>query len=133
MVKIDVTGCQREIAEKILEKGALYERISKSLAPRYLKPVSGSGKQQLERFYRCKVRVLRKKSWPDLQGIEDLEDFLQQHQRAGLRSAILVESIREVQGNRTVEKQLCIPSLLPGAERIGGCIPSHWDIGNQLQ
>ncbi|MEM8629365.1 MAG: hypothetical protein AAGF04_04775 [Chlamydiota bacterium] len=107
-------GCQREIAEKILEKSTLFEKQSKSLAPRYPIPVSGSERQQLERFYRCKV-------W----ATEDLGDILQQHQWPGLRSAVLIESIREVQGNRSAEKRLYSSSLTPDAERIAGGIPAH--------
>ncbi|MEM8629240.1 MAG: hypothetical protein AAGF04_04140 [Chlamydiota bacterium] len=56
---------------------------------------------------------------------------MQQHQRPGLRSTILVESIREVKRNRTAEKRLS-SSLSSDAERIGECIRFHWDVENQL-
>lgn len=51
---------------------------------------------------------------------------------AGLRSVIMVESLRQTNGKVTTEKRYFISSLPPKAKRLAHAIRSHWDIENRL-
>ncbi|MBF0328268.1 MAG: ISAs1 family transposase [Nitrospirae bacterium] len=51
---------------------------------------------------------------------------------AGLKSLVMVESIREMQGKRTTERRCFITSLAADAKHLGSIIRAHWGIENSL-
>ena len=140
VVTIDAMGCQREIAEKILEKDADYvlslKGNQRSLHKDLQYLFQGFEEKSWEdfigtRYESCEKdhsRIVTRKVW----ATECLGDLTQQHQWPGLRSAILLESTREIKGKKTTERRLYISSLPPDAERAYRCIRSHWGIENQL-
>lgn len=50
----------------------------------------------------------------------------------GLKSMIMVESIREIGEKRTSERRFYISSLAPDSKKIGDAIRAHWAVENQL-
>lgn len=51
---------------------------------------------------------------------------------AGLKSMIMVESIREIGEKRTSERRFYVSSLPPDSQHIGSAIRAHWGIENRL-
>lgn len=50
----------------------------------------------------------------------------------GLKSFVVLESERQLNGKTTLERRLYISSLSPNAERIGSAIRAHWAVENRL-
>ena len=140
IVTIDAMGCQKDIAQKIVEKGGdyilalkgnqgnLYEDIQflfDAFKNENWKDFNG---QKLESYDKGHGRIETRKVW----ATEELGQLLQDHNWPGLRCAIMVESEREIKGCKSYEKRLYISSLPAAAEKIGRSIRSHWDIENKL-
>jgi predicted transposase YbfD/YdcC len=139
IVTIDAMGCQKEIAEKIKEKEADYVLA--------LKGNQGSLSADVELFFReQKVRkfedtaISRHQTLEKSHGrietrtytaIDDIAWLTARHDWAGLKSIVMVESVREIIGGKTEsETRFYISSLAAGAERQGEAIRSHWGVEN---
>lgn len=138
-ITLDAMGCQKEIAAKIIDKGAHYVLA--------LKGNQGTLRADVEEFFSEQVargfadaHVSRHKTIEKSHGrIEtrtysaiDATGWLdQRHTWVGLKSIIMVESEREVVGGKTeTETRYYISSLAPDAERQGAAIRAHWGIEN---
>jgi predicted transposase YbfD/YdcC len=137
IVTIDAMGCQKEIAKKIVAKEADY-----ILA---LKGNQGLLSQDVELFFTeqkaCKFedtaisrhQTLEKshgrietRTYTSIDGIDWLKE---RHDWVGLKSIVMVESIREIIGGKTEsETRFYISSLAADAARQGGAIRSHWGV-----
>lgn len=139
VVTIDAMGCQKEIAAKIVEKGADYVLA--------LKGNQGSLKEDVELFFTeqkerrfADAAVSRHQTLEKSHGrIEtrttsavDATGWLtKRHAWAGLKSIVMVESVREHVGGKTErETRYYISSLAPDAARQGGAIRTHWGVEN---
>ena len=137
VVTIDAMGCQKEIAAKIVGKGADY-----ILA---LKGNQGSLRDDVELFFtEQKERGFADAAMSRHQTLEkshgrietrtysavDATGWLtKRHGFADLRSIVMVESIREIVGGRTEqETRYYISSLGPDAPRQGDAIRAHWAV-----
>lgn len=137
IVTIDAMGCQKEIAAKIVGKGADY-----ILA---LKGNQGSLRDDVEEFFtEQKERGFADAAMSRHQTLEkshgrietrttsavDATGWLtKRHGFADLKSIVMVESIREIVGGRTEqETRYYISSLGPDAPRQGNAIRAHWAV-----
>ena len=140
VVTIDAMGCQRDIAQTILDRKADY-----ILA---LKGNQGSLKDDVKLFVDEQkavgfkdAKISRDKTVDGDHGrIETREvtvihhvGWLQdRHDWPGLKSVVVVESAREVAGKVDREMRLYITSLVLLAHQIGPMIRNHWMIENSL-
>lgn len=136
LVTIDAMGCQKTIAETIIESGADYilavkdnqptlsddvERTFREASPKLLLTFEtrdeGHGRVEIRKYHQClDLSLLRTVlEWP------------------GLKSVIKVESARFLNdGTSSTETRYYISSLGPGVKRAATGIRSHWSIENQL-
>lgn len=140
VVTIDAMGCQRAIAQKIVDKKADY-----ILA---LKGNQGSLRQDAELFAtEQKARdfkdatVSRHQSVDGDHGrietravtvIHDIGWLQERHQWPGLASLVMVESTRQSGDKIERETRFYITSLTLMAVQIGGLVRAHWAVENSL-
>jgi predicted transposase YbfD/YdcC len=140
VVTIDAMGCQRDIAQTIIDKKADY-----ILA---LKGNQGTLKDDVKLFVDEQkavdfkdAKVSRDKTVDGDHGrietrevtvVHDVEWLRERHDWPGLKSVVVVESTREVAGKIDREMRLYITSLVLLANRIGPMVRGHWMIENGL-
>jgi predicted transposase YbfD/YdcC len=138
IVTADALHCQKNIAKEIIEADADYvlalkgnqgtaftevksfldEAVSqkdKSLV--FLETVDkGHGRLEVRRYWQSE-----KIGW-----------YADRDQWEGLRSVGVVESVREINGQRSEERRYYLSSLPAGIERFAKAVRGHWAIENQL-
>ena len=140
VVTIDAMGCQRDIAQKIIDKKA-----DTILA---LKGNQGTLRDDVEMFAREQKAVAFKNASVsrdttvdgDHGRIEtrtvtvfhDIGWLQDNHQWPGLKSVVMVESERETDGKVETETRFYITSLALLANALGPMIRSHWMVENGL-
>lgn len=137
IVTIDAMGCQKAIANKIVAKEADYVLA--------LKGNQGTLSEDVELFFgEQKARKFKDTAVSRYETLEkshgrietrtytsvDAIDWLKErHHWVGLKSIVMVESIREIIGGKTEsETRFYISSLAADAERQGDAIRSHWGV-----
>jgi len=140
IVTIDAMGCQRDIAQKILDKKADYVLA--------LKGNQGSLQADVEVF----MAEQKANGFADTeitQGttidgdhdrietrtttvIHDVEWLQERHDWPGLKAVIMVESSREISGKIEQETRFYIASLVMLAHLLGPVVRSHWGVENSL-
>ena len=141
IVTIDAMGCQKEIAQQIIEQeadyvlslkgnqGTLHEDIVD-----YFTWAEKIGFQEIEYSYDETIekdhgRIEVRKCWVT----EDIDWLIQKPEWAGLRSIIMVEAEREVIVEaRTLERRYFISSLEADAREALRAVRGHWAIENSL-
>jgi len=140
IITIDAMGCQREIAQTVIDKKADYVLA--------LKGNQGSLREDLELFATeqqargfADTTISRHRTVDADHGrietrtttvIHDLAWLQQRHGWPGLKAAVVVESSREMGGRIEQETRYYITSLTMTADRIGPVVRSHWAIENSL-
>jgi predicted transposase YbfD/YdcC len=140
VVTIDAMGCQRDIAQTIIDKKADY-----ILA---LKGNQGTLRDDVELFAQEQRAVAFKTTSVsqdttvdgDHGRIEtrtvtvfhDIAWLQQNHQWPGLKSVVMVESQRETAGRVETETRFYVTSLTLLANALGPMIRSHWMVENGL-
>jgi predicted transposase YbfD/YdcC len=140
IVTIDAMGCQREIAQKVLDKKADYVLA--------LKANQGSLRADVELFVTEQkaagfkhTTTSRDQTVDGDHGrietrtttvINDVAWLQQRHDWPGLNAVVMVESTRETAGKIEQETRLYITSLVLLAHLLGPIIRSHWAIENSL-
>jgi predicted transposase YbfD/YdcC len=141
IVTIDAMGCQKEIAQTILNAEADYvlglkgNQESTFDAAKFLfkweekdgfRGVFHTEYETLEKDHgRIENREVYAVGIP-----KDVEEF---REWPGLKSVTMVKATREVTGQPpTEERRYYLSSLSPDAERIGQAIRAHWGIENSL-
>ncbi|GHU11023.1 hypothetical protein FACS1894185_3550 [Betaproteobacteria bacterium] len=134
-VTIDAMGCQKTIAQQIVEgrgdyvlalkgnQGALYadvrlfmEELAKKEAP---------SEESCEKDH---GRIETRRVW-----VSDRIDWIEEKRRfMGLKSLALVEAVRETGDKTSTERRCFLSSLSPDAKLIGQRIRAHWSIENNL-
>lgn len=140
IVTIDAMGCQRDIAQKILEKKADYVLS--------LKGNQGTLREDVELF----VAEQKAKNFKDTKisrdatvdgdhgrietrattVIHDVAWLQERHDWPGLRAVIIVDSTREIAGKIEHETRFYITSLVLPAGLLGPIVRSHWAVENSL-
>jgi predicted transposase YbfD/YdcC len=138
-VTIDAMGCQKEIARKIKEKDADYVLA--------LKGNQGTLSEDVELFFDEQkavgfkdTTISRHETLEKSHGrietrtytaIDEIGWLKERHDWVGLKSIVMVESVREIIGGKTEsETRFYISSLSADAERQGEAIRSHWGVEN---
>ena len=140
IVTIDAMGCQRDIAETIIDKKADYVLA--------LKGNQGSLRDDVELFVvEQKARdfqdttISRDETVDGDHGrietrtttvIHDVAWLQERHDWPGLKAIVIVDSRREIDGKIERETRLYITSLLLLAAQLGGIVRSHWAVENSL-
>jgi len=140
-VTVDAMGCQKDIAKKITELGADYVMGLKGNQGTARKEVEGffsdataNGFRDVQHSFHETVdgsehgRMEVRRIWASqqLDWFEDLPKW------TGLRSIILVESERTVDGQSSKERRYYWSSHGANAEVFARMIRGHWSIENQL-
>lgn len=147
IVTIDAMGTQKEIARQIREKGADYVLALKDNQPTLYAEVEGI-------FIAEEDSLRREKKSKNQEGRSTLYETVEQgHGRRetrrvlsvaapewlgkkdnwqDLRSLVMVEAKREVNGQASTERRYFISSLAPDAQRAAEIVRSHWGIENSL-
>jgi predicted transposase YbfD/YdcC len=140
VVTIDAMGCQRDIAGKIIEKKADYILALKGNQGTLREDVEVFVDEQKALKYKDTTISTYETVDADHGRIEtrnytvigDVDWLQERHQWPGLKSVVVVESRREINGKITDETRFYITSLVLLAEAIGPMIRAHWAIENSL-
>jgi len=140
VVTIDAMGCQRNIASKIIEKKADYILALKGNQGTLREDVELFADEQKALNYKDTTISTHQTVDGDHGRIEtrnytvigDVDWLQERHQWPGLKSVVVVESQREINGKITAETRFYITSLELSAEVVGPMIRAHWAIENSL-
>ena len=137
VVTIDAMGCQREIAKKIVEKEADYVLALKGNQGTLSADVRlFCAEQKTCNFKDTKVsrHETLEKSGGRIEtrrvtATDDIAWLKERHDWVGLKSIVMVESVREIIGGKTEsETRYYISSLAADAVRQGEAIRGHWGV-----
>lgn len=141
VVTIDAMGCQKQIAQTIIEGGGNYLLALKDNQPTLHRKVRGLLDEALldgfkgmihDRFEETDAdhgRIETRRVWctPEVHWVKQTEPW------PGLRSIAVVESIRRIGVEESTERRYYISSLDgTDAAHIAAAIRGHWGIENQL-
>ena len=140
IVTIDAMGCQRDIAQKIVDKKADYVLA--------LKGNQGSLREDVELFVAeqkaggfTDTKISQDTTVDGDHGrietrtttvIHDVAWLQKRHNWPGLKGIVVVESSREIGGKTEQEIRFYITSLVLLAHLMGPIVRSHWAIENSL-
>lgn len=140
-VTIDAMGCQRDLAQKIVEQGADYVLALKGTQPTRAQAVKQcflTGPEaethwrqsdDHEQSARGHGRVETRRAWVSA----DLDEELRAAAWPGLQSIGLVAAPRTVGEKTSVAPRFSLSSLPPHAYEFAQAVRTHWGIENQLQ
>jgi predicted transposase YbfD/YdcC len=141
VVTIDAMGCQRDIAQKIIDKKAEYILALKGNQTTLHADVKLFADEQKANGFKDTV-ISRHETVDGEHGrietrtytaFHDIQWLRERHRGwAGLKGFIMVESQREVAGKISNETRFYITSLTLLANLIGPMIRDHWAIENSL-
>ncbi|MGP0089241.1 MAG: ISAs1 family transposase [Xanthobacteraceae bacterium] len=146
IVTIDAMGCQREIAQKVLDKKADYILALKGNQGSLREDVEVFAAEQKSNDFKD-TKVSRHQTVDGDHGrietrtytvIHDVDWLQERHDWPGLRGVVMVESTREIPGSspdtNKIEREtrFYITSLVWLAHQLGPPIRSHWAIENSL-
>jgi predicted transposase YbfD/YdcC len=140
IVTIDAMGCQRDIAQKVIDKKADYVLA--------LKGNQGSLHDDVELFATeqkahgfANTEISQDTTIDGDHGrietrtttvIHDVKWLQECHHWPGLKAVVIVESSREISGKTERETRYYITSLVMLASVLGPVVRSHWAIENSL-
>lgn len=145
VVTIDAMGCQKDIADKIIEAKADYvlalkgnhatvheefreyfdDAVPAGADARTPLPEGMDFHQTVEKGH---GRIETRRYWQT----SDIGWFEDKQLWRGLRSVGMVESIRDVGGETSIERRLYLSSLQLDVQRFAGAVRSHWGVENSL-
>jgi predicted transposase YbfD/YdcC len=145
IVTIDAMGCQKEIAAQIVEEGADYvlalkgnhSTANKEFLEYFDDAVpagSDANTPRPQSMDYCETidkghgRIEVRRYWQTT----DIDWFEEKNLWRGLRSVGMVESVRELKGETSVERRLFLCSLSLDAKRFAKAVRGHWGIENSL-
>ena len=146
IVTIDAMGCQRHIAQKIVDKKADYVLALKGNQGTLREDVELFATEQKASGFKD-TKVSRHETVDGDHGrietrtytvIHDVGWLQERHDWPGLKGVVIVESIREIPGSSPEtdkierETRFYITSLAWLAHQIGPAVRSHWAIENSL-
>ena len=141
IVTIDAMGCQKEIAQKIIDNQADYVLALKENHPGtyrdvqslfdYAQEINFADCQYHQTLDKNHGRVEIRRCWT-LASAEYLDFVRNRSKWASLQTLALVEAERYEAHQATVEQRLFISSLPPDPKLLLFAVRSHWLIENQL-
>lgn len=135
-VTIDAMGCQKAVAEQIVDGGGNYVLAVKGNQGDMLDDIKVYFDAEAKYRPRGDFRTVEKehgrietrKVW-----VEDNIEWLHHKDKwKGLQSIVMVEATREIQDKKTKERRYYISSLPADAKRLSKIIRAHWGIENSL-
>jgi predicted transposase YbfD/YdcC len=140
IVTIDAMGCQRDIAQRLVQAGAdyvlavkenqptLHRRISNVFEAIERIPKAYQGENDSAEFCEVeknhgRIETRRCVVSDQLTRWHDFEPLW-----PGARSIVMIESTREIGPNVSTERRYYVSSLLPDPVRIARAVRSHWAI-----
>jgi predicted transposase YbfD/YdcC len=141
LVTIDAMGCQRKIAQNILDAGADYllsvkgnqERLEEDIADEFSAAQADGFKHMkyshFETLEKNRERIEKREYWltEDVGGLGTLEKW------PGLSAMIMCKRSRTAGGQTSTETHYYIASTAEGgAQKLGDAIRKHWGIENSL-
>lgn len=143
VVTIDAIGCQREIAQQILEQGGTYvlalknnqqtlhDEVHVSFAAAQADAFAGIQHDAAETIDKGHGRIETRQAWV----VDDpaVMDWLQErHAWPGLQAIGMVRGERRLGSERTVEDRYYLLSHALSARAFGDAVRSHWGIENAV-
>lgn len=151
IVTVDAMGCQKKIAKEIIEADADYvlalkgnhevvheevksfleDAVAERLAPR-AKGVKCSEAAENLAMHETHEKDHGRTETRRYDQSTSLEWFADRDKWEGLRSVGMVESVREVGNNRTVERRFYLSSLSLDAATFARAVRGHWAVENKV-
>jgi len=140
IVTIDAMGCQRNIAETIIDKKADYVLALKGNQGTLRDDVEVFVAEQKARDFQD-TTISRDETVNGDHGrietwtttvIHDVGWLQDRHDWPGLKGIVIVDSLREIDGKIERETRFYITSLLLLAAQLCGIVRSHWAVENSL-
>jgi predicted transposase YbfD/YdcC len=140
IVTLDAMGCQRDIAEQIVDQKADYVLALKGNQGALREDVEVFAAEQKANGFRD-TKVSRHETVDGDHGrietrtytaIHDVAWLQERHDWPGLRGVLMVESTREIGEKIERETRFYITSLVLLANQLGPVIRSHWAVENSL-
>jgi predicted transposase YbfD/YdcC len=140
IVTIDAMGCQKEIAQRIVEQNAHYVLALKANQPSLFEDVQWLFEQAMATQFEQVAhefhqtieqghgRVEIRRCWT----LTELDYLVQKPEWRGLTSIAMIEAQRRINGKVERETRYYISSLSGNAAQIAGAVRSHWSIENSL-
>lgn len=138
LVTIDAMGCQKEIAEQVVEQGGDYVLTVKENQPKLYEEIGRLERAALERDYAgARSHCVQEQGHGrhELRAcwvLTDLEELAERAKWPGLQSVIVVVRDRTVGEQNSCEKHYYISSRKLSAKRFLEVIRGHWGIENSL-
>lgn len=140
IVTIDAMGCQRDIAQAILDKKADYVLALKGNQGTLREDVEYFAKTEQERGF-VGIHISQNQQVDGDHGrietrtttvIHDVHWLQKHHNWPGLQSLVMVQSVRELPNKIEQETRFYISSLTLPAEQVGAIVRDHWSVENCL-
>ena len=144
IVTIDAMGCQKEIAQEIMDRGADYVLAVKQNQGRLYEDLrdlfeeaEATGYEGVPHDYATTLnkghgRLERRECWT-ISGPDCLDYLSTGKEWSGLRSVVKVVGRREAETGITVQPRYFISSLDVSAEQLPATVRAHWSIENSLR
>jgi predicted transposase YbfD/YdcC len=140
IVTIDAMGCQRAIAQKIVDKKADYVLALKGNQGLLCEDVELFAAEQRAKGFE-NATISRDQTTDGDHGrietrtttvIHDIAWLQERHDWPGLKGVVMIESIREINDKIERETRFYVTSLVLLADKLGPIIRSHWAVENSL-
>jgi predicted transposase YbfD/YdcC len=140
IVTIDAMGCQRAIAQKIVDKKADYVLALKGNQGLLCEDVELFAAEQKATGFK-NTTISRDQTTDGDHGrietrtttvIHDIAWLQERHDWPGLKGVVMIESIREINDKIERETRFYVTSLVLLADQLGPIIRSHWAVENSL-
>ena len=140
IVTVDAMGCQRDIAQQILDQKADYVLALKGNQGTLREDVEVFADEQKANGFRD-TKVTQETTVDGDHGrietrtctvFHDVDWLQERHNWPGLKAVVMVESVRELNDKIERETRFYITSLVMLAHAIGPIIRGHWAIENSL-
>lgn len=139
-ITIDAMGCQRAIGKVIIEKEADYVLMVKENQltlhdeiQNYFNQAECVGFEgMICDFFEKAEKGHGRKERREVYATDDLDWLPMKDEWSGLKSLVMVKSLRTIDGITSEERRYYISSLSPIAERIARAVHSHWGIENKV-
>ncbi len=139
LVTIDAIGCQRDIAQQIIDKKADYILALKGIKERCATTSNCSPTSRRQALFGHdseRRRNRRWRSWPHetrrVTVLHDVAWLQQRHDWPGLKGVVVIDSTREIGARTERETRYYLTSSAWRAERLGPMVRDHWAVENSL-
>ena len=140
IITIDAMGCQRDIAQTVIDKKADYVLALKGNQTSLREDVELFATEQKAKGF-TDTTISRDTTIDGDHGrietrtttvIHDVGWLQERHAWPGLKAVVMVESSREISGKTETETRFYITSLVMLAHLLGPVVRSHWAVENSL-